>query len=484
MQLDAGAPEVGGATAIAHEGTHVRVRARQRPSQATAHESGRSSHECAHAEDGTRSERATCAGRREPLPYCAAVRRAVAISTLCCSLTFAVSACASSGDDGERPAAGERSRAERAATSDAGRPGPDGRAAATGVRLRRVGTFDAPTYLAAPPGDARRRFVTERDGRVVLLRGGRRTTFLDIRSRVQTGGESGLLSIAFHPGYGRNRRYLVYYVDRSGALVIAQYRATAGGNRTRPGSRRLVLRQPHPRFNHKGGQLQFGPDGMLYTGFGDGGGGGDPDRNAQDLSTLLGKILRIDPRPGGGYAIPRDNPFRGRSGARGEIFAYGVRNPYRFSFDRRGGGDMTIGDVGQDAVEEIDFLPGAAGVRRPRGGVNLGWSLFEGKSRFRPGSAPGHLPPAIERTHDQGSCSITGGYVIRDRALGALRGSYVYGDLCDARLRVARLSAGGARGDRALGVSVPQLVSFGEDARGRVYAVSLSGGVFRLAPRR
>ena len=408
------------------------------------------------------------------------MKRAVAITTLCCSLTFAVSACASSDGEADRPAADR---------PGAGQPGadrssvPSARPAAVGVRLRRVGTFEAPTYLAAPPGDARRRFVTERDGRVVLVRGGRRTTFLDIRSSVQTGGESGLLSIAFHPGYARNRRYFVYYVDRSGALVIAQFRAAADGNRTRPGSRRLVLRQPHPRFNHKGGQLQFGPDGMLYTGFGDGGGGGDPDRNAQDLSKLLGKIVRIDPRPGGGYDIPRDNPFRGRAGARGEIFAYGLRNPYRFSFDRRNG-DMTIGDVGQDAVEEIDFLPAARGAGRPRGGVNLGWSLFEGTSRFRSGSASGHVPPAIERTHDQGSCSITGGYVIRDPALGALRGSYVYGDLCDARLRIARLRAGGARRDRALGVRVAQLVSFGEDARGRVYAVSLAGGVFRLAPRR
>ena len=410
------------------------------------------------------------------------MRRAVAITTLCCSLTFAVSACASSGDEGDRPAAAERSKAERIAARDS-RSRPESRAAATGVRLQRVGTFDAPTYLASPPGDTRRRFVTERAGRVVLLRGGRRTTFLDIRSNVQTGGESGLLSIAFHPRYASNRRYFVYYVDRSGAIAIAQFRASADGNRTRSGSRRLVLRQPHPRFNHKGGQLQFGPDGMLYSGFGDGGGGGDPDRNAQDLSTLLGKLIRIDPRPGGGYDVPRDNPLRGRAGARGEIFAYGLRNPYRFSFDRGGGGDLTIGDVGQDAVEEIDFLPAASGARRPRGGANFGWSLFEGTSRFRPGSAPGHVPPVIQRTHGQGSCSITGGYVIRDPALGALRGSYVYGDLCDARLRIARLRAGGARRDRALGVSVPQTVSFGEDARGRVYAVSLAGGVFRLAPR-
>jgi glucose/arabinose dehydrogenase len=401
------------------------------------------------------------------------MKRAVAIATVLCSLTFSVTACASSSDD----------EADSAPTGGDGASSPSAGTAATGVRLLRVGRFDQPTYLAAPPGDRGRRFVTEREGRIVLLRGGRRSTFLDIAARVETGGESGLLSMAFHPGYARNRRYFVYYVANDGALVVAQFRATPDGTRTRPGSGRTVVRVPHQRFNHKGGQLQFGHDGMLYAGFGDGGGGGDPDRNAQDLGELLGKIVRIDPKPGGGYRIPRDNPFAGRAGARGEIFAYGLRNPYRFSFDRATGA-LTIGDVGQDAVEEIDFLPAVSGSRRPRGGANLGWSLFEGNSRFRSGSAPGHIGPVVERTHDQGSCSITGGYVIRDRSLGALRGAYVYGDLCDSALRVARLRAGGARGDRELGPDVGQLVSFGEDARGRVYAISLGGDVLRLAPRR
>jgi len=397
------------------------------------------------------------------------VKRAVAIATVCCSLTFAVSACASSGDGSD-----SRSGAHPAT--------PGASAAAKGIRLLRVGTFDQPTYLAAPPGDRARRFVVEREGRIVLLRKGRRSTFLDIASRVETGGESGMLSMAFHPRYRSNRRYFVYYVANDGSLTIFQFRATAGGTATRKGSGRLVLSVPHPRFNHKGGQLQFGPDGMLYAGFGDGGGGGDPDRNGQDLGELLGKLIRIDPKPGGGYRVPRGNPFVGRSGARGEIFAYGLRNPYRFSFDRATG-DLTIGDVGQDEVEEIDFLPSAAGGRGPRGGANLGWSIFEGNSRHGSGDAPGHVRPTIERTHDQGSCSITGGYVLRNRSYGALRGSYVYGDLCDSGLRVARLAAGGARRDRTLGPSVQQLVSFGEDAAGRVYAVSLEGGVFRLAPR-
>jgi len=357
--------------------------------------------------------------------------------------------------------------------------------AQSGVRLLRLGTFSQPTYLTSPPGDRDRRFVTERDGRIRIVRGSRklRTPFLDIRSRVQTGGESGLLSMAFDPGYTRNRLYYVYYVDNGGSLRVDRYRASArSANRTERGSRRSIIRQPHKRFNHKGGQLQFGRDGKLYIGFGDGGGAGDPDENAQNLGARLGKLLRIVPRSGGGFSVPRDNPFVGRAGARPEVFAYGLRNPYRFSFDRRTG-DLTIGDVGQNEVEEIDFLKASRRARRPRGGVNFGWDAFEGSRRYEAGEAPGHVPPVINRLHSEGSCSITGGYVIRDRSMGSLQGAYVYGDLCDSRLRVARLGSGGASGDRPLGLRLGQVVSFGEDARGRVHVISLSGGVFRLARR-
>ncbi len=357
--------------------------------------------------------------------------------------------------------------------------------AATGVRLLKLGTFAQPTYLTSPPGDRRRRFVTERAGRIRVVEGSKKLErpFLDIRGRVQTGGESGMLSMAFAPDFARSRRYYVYYVDKAGFLVVDGFRASAKApNRTQPGSRRNVIREPHRRGNHKGGQIQFGPDGKLYVGFGDGGGGGDPDENGQDLSQRLGKLLRISPRPGGGFRIPRDNPFVGGAGATGEVFAYGLRNPYRFSFDRRTG-DLIVGDVGQEEREEIDFVPAIRRVKRPRGGVNFGWNVFEGTRRYSQGTAPGHLPPVLERTHEAGSCSITGGYVIRDRSLGSLVGTYVYGDLCDSRLRVARLSRGGARGGRALGPRVSTLVSFGEDGRGRVHAISLGGAVFRLAPR-
>ncbi len=205
------------------------------------------------------------------------------------------------------------------------------------------------------------------------------------------------------------------------------------------------MRVPHHRFNHKGGQLQIGPDGNLYAGFGDGGGGGDPDGNGQDLSQPLAKLIRVAPRAGGGYDVPADNPFRDRAGALPETYAYGLRNPFRFSFDRATGA-LTIGDVGQDAVEEIDYVPNTRGPgHAPPGGYNFGWSVFEGDSRYRDGDAPGARAPALTHSHEDGFCSITGGYVIRDRSLGrALYGKYVYGDYCDGRLRVAALRARGA----------------------------------------
>jgi glucose/arabinose dehydrogenase len=352
------------------------------------------------------------------------------------------------------------------------------------VRLLRLGRFNQPTYLTAPRGD-RRRFVVEREGTITVVRRGRilGRPFLDISDRVTTGGESGLLSMAFAHDYSRSRRFWVYYTDNQGFIQIDQFRTPAGSpNRADPGSRRSVLRVPHFRFNHKGGQLQVGPDGMLYAGFGDGGGGGDPDENAQNLGRMLGKLIRIAPGANGGYSSPSSNPFRGRSGARPEVYAYGLRNPYRFSFDRRRG-HLVIADVGQNEVEEVDFVPGRSGGAAPRGGYNFGWDVFEGRNRYEGGSAPGHLPPVLQHTHDEGFCSITGGYVMRDRSLGrGWTGRYVYGDYCDGTLRVAHLRRGRAP-SRATRLSVDGLVSFGEDARGRVYAVSLNGPVYRIGRR-
>ena len=408
-----------------------------------------------------------------------------ALAALAAGLTASAVACAAStgGDDSS---AGRQTAGPDQASAPASASNPEGGASAGRVRLLRVGSFDSPTYLTAPPGDTRRRFVVERPGRIRVIVGRRklRAPFLDIAGQVSTDGESGLLSMAFAPDYRSSRLFFVYYVDNAGTLRVDRYRRSArNANRAERGSRRAVIRQPHTRPNHKGGQLQFGRDGMLYVGFGDGGGGNDPDDNAQNPGSRLGKLLRIDPRPGGGYRVPRDNPFVGRAGARPEVFALGLRNPWRFSFDRRTG-DLALADVGQETAEEVDFLPASRRARRPRGGANFGWDRFEGRGRNPAGSspaAPGYVAPVLQRRHSQGSCSITGGYVIRDRSLGGLYGAYVYGDLCDSKLRVARLAASGARGDRALGPRVPSLVSFGEDARGRVYAVSLDGGVFRLA---
>ena len=351
------------------------------------------------------------------------------------------------------------------------------------VRLLRLGSFDEPTYLTAPRGD-RRRFVVEREGTIRVVQGGRvrGQPFLDISDRVTSGGESGLLSMAFARDYSASRRFYVYYTDQQGFLQIDQFRAAAGApNRADPNSRRSVIRVPHHRGNHKGGQLQVGADGMLYAGFGDGGGGGDPDENAQNLSRILGKIIRVDPRPDGGYSIPASNPFRNRSGARPEVYAYGVRNPYRFSFDRRTG-SLTIGDVGQDEIEEIDYVPSRGGGP-PRGGYNFGWDVFEGRSSYESGRAPGHLRPVLQHTHGQGFCSITGGYVIRDRSLGrGWTGRYIYSDFCEGTIRLARLRRPNAP-THPTRLHVDSLASFGEDGRGRVYAISLNGPIYRIGRR-
>jgi hypothetical protein len=260
---------------------------------------------------------------------------------------------------------------------------------------------------------------------------------------------------------------------------VRQYRrSAASADVADPASGREVIRIEHSRFpNHNGGQLQFGPDGMLYLGTGDGGGAGDTLRSGQNLDTLLGKLLRIDPRPGGSYDIPADNPFRGRSGARGEIWAYGLRNPFRFSFDRKGGG-LSIADVGQDSFDEIDY--GAKGAR----GANFGWSVFEANTRFRSGTAPGHVRPVlVRRLRQNGNCAVIGGYVVRDPALKSLAGRYLHGDNCNPTIYSARLSSKGASGNRPTGLRLTGLSSFGEDALGRVYLTSLGGGVYRLVAR-
>jgi glucose/arabinose dehydrogenase len=380
-----------------------------------------------------------------------------------------LTACGSGGGDPTQPAG--RSPAGGQATA----PGK-------GVKLVPVGTFDAPLWVTAPPGDERRLFVVEQAGRIVVVRDGRKLEqpFLDLSSQVLPGGEQGLFSIAFAPDYARSGLFYVAYTGRDGNQNVVEGRR-ASTDRADPSSARLVLKMADTEPNHNGGSLVFGPDGLLYIGTGDGGGADDqhgPAGNAQSLGSLLGKILRIDPRRRAGrpYSVPASNPFVGRPGARGEIYSYGLRNPWRFSFDRLTG-DLSIGDVGQNLVEEVDF------VRQGRGrGANFGWRPFEGRRRNFAEPAPGAVGPVLQHTHAEGWCSVTGGYVVRDRRVPALYGRYVYGDYCDGRIRVAKLAAGGPVRDRSLGLPrIEGLSSFGEDASGRVYVTSLGGRVYRFA---
>jgi glucose/arabinose dehydrogenase len=359
-------------------------------------------------------------------------------------------------------------------------PTATGAVARPGLRLKRIGTFSKPVYVTSPPGDRNGIFVVEQGGRVRVVRNGKKLAqpFLDISGSTSASGERGLLSLAFAPDYGSSGLFYVYYTARNGDLRIVEYKR-ASANRAAPGSARTVLSLPHPASNHNGGLLLFGPDKLLYAGLGDGGGAGDRHGsrgNAQNLASLLGKILRIDPRQSGGraYTVPGGNPFVGRSGARGEIYAYGLRNPWRFTFAPNG--NLVIADVGQGEVEEVDI------VRHK--GANLGWRVFEGRRRYTAGeSAPAAIPPVIQRFHSDGNCSITGGVVVRDRALSALRGRYVFGDFCRGVIESARLRGAKARDVHATRLHVSSLSSFGVDGRGRTYAVSLNGPVFRLVPR-
>jgi glucose/arabinose dehydrogenase len=349
------------------------------------------------------------------------------------------------------------------------------------VRLQKVGSFDAPVFVTAPPGDKSRLFVVEKGGEVRVMKGGETLDrpFLDLSDKVTTGSEQGLLSLAFAPDYASSGLFYVDYTDGNGDTRVVEYKR-ASEDVADARSARVVLAQDQPEPNHNGGLLLFGPDKLLYIGLGDGGGGGDQHGargNAQSLGTILGKILRIDPRADGSnaYRIPSDNPFVGRPGARGEIYSYGLRNPWRFSFDRTTD-DLTIGDVGQEEIEEIDF------VRKGKGrAANFGWRPFEGNNRYAPGEqTPGAIKPVITEKHSDGNCSITGGVVIRDPKLPSWAGRYVYGDYCRGVIQTAVLSSGRARNETDRKLHVDQLSSFGEDTLGRVYATSLDGPVYRL----
>jgi glucose/arabinose dehydrogenase len=380
-------------------------------------------------------------------------------------MTLALPACGSANDQDPPP--------QKEATASA----------KGGVALKRIGSFDAPVYVTGAPGFPKLLFVVEQPGRIQVLSGGRMRTFLDIRGLVGYGGEEGLLSVAFPPDYPRSKRFYVYYTDDAGDIRVDEFRRRSA-TRASFGSRRPVIQVPHPvNSNHNGGQLQFLGD-LLYFATGDGGAGGDPPNNAQNKDVLLGKLLRIDPRASGGnpYSVPSSNPFVGKAG-RDEIYSYGLRNPFRFSFDTtRGQPRLAIGDVGQDSFEELDYLT----VGRANG-ANFGWDAFEGFADYGGGTPDpgGTVKPifAYGRGRGGGSCTIIGGYVARDPRLPSLRGRYVYADLCEGQLRSLVPHLKRASDDRRLGLRVETPSSFGEDQRRRLYVTSLEGPVHRLVPR-
>lgn len=350
-----------------------------------------------------------------------------------------------------------------------------------GVGLEPVAEgFDQPVFVTDPGDGSGRLFVVEQTGRVLVLEGGtiREQPFLDVSEQVSGGFEQGLLSIAFAPDYRESGVFYVFFTDTEGDEQIARYRVSADDpNRADPASAQPVLSVEDPYPNHNGGLLLFGPDGMLYVGLGDGGSAGDPEGNGQNRAAFLGKILRIDvanSTPDDPYAIPADNPYVDEAGTRPELWAYGLRNPWRFSFDRTTG-DLYIGDVGQGDLEEIDFL--AAG----QGGANFGWDVMEGSQCFSEDecATEGLVLPIAEYDHEFG-CSVTGGYVYRGPSAPALNGVYLFADYCSGNLwGLGRDGAGEWTLSEPIGTDLT-ISSFGEDAAGEVYVTDLKGGLYRV----
>lgn len=347
---------------------------------------------------------------------------------------------------------------------------------------RVVAGLDNPTFLTFQPGDSRL-FVTERAGRVRIVENGstRDMPYLDIRGLVSTDGEGGLLSLAFDPQFARNGYLYVYYTDLERNIVIQRFDAGATPTVVNPTSGLIILRIPHPTYqNHFGGQLAFGPDGYLYLATGDGGGAGDPQGNARNLNSLLGKLLRIDvsnattTQP---YAIPPDNPYRDSAGRRPEIWASGLRNPWRFSFD---GSQLYLSDVGQDRREEVNI------VAASQAGLDYGWNILEGTLCYGAATCnrTGLTLPAFEYDHgaaNANGCSITGGFVYRGRALPELAGHYFYSDFCGGYLKSFLASGNGivAQRDWEIG-DIGRVVSFGQDAEGELYLLTSSGAIHKI----
>ncbi|MEJ8835302.1 PQQ-dependent sugar dehydrogenase [Ramlibacter sp. AN1133] len=344
-----------------------------------------------------------------------------------------------------------------------------------------VSGLNEPMFATAPAGDARL-FVVERAGRIVLVKGGARSAvpFLDISARVGTEGEGGLLSMAFDPQYAVNGFFYVYFTEATGDIAIERFRRSAADPDLADAAPLRILTIPHRTFsNHKGGLVRFGPDGFLYLGTGDGGGGGDPLGNGQNLDSLLGKLLRIDVNGASAaapYSIPATNPFRGQANRRPEIWAYGLRNPWRYAFDPPAG-RLYIADVGQSRIEEVDVSAADSA------GLDYGWNVTEGRSCFPadPCDRTGVTLPVLEYGHDaNGGCSIIGGFVYRGNAFPEIQGRYFYSDLCSGWLRSFVFSGGVATADRQFIAGMGTVVSFGEDGQRELYVLTAAGEVLRI----
>lgn len=339
--------------------------------------------------------------------------------------------------------------------------------------------FARPLFLADPNDGTNRLFVVDQDGQIWVMQDGAilQTPFLNIASLVaRDANERGLLGLAFHPNYAENGLFYVNYSDVNGNTAVVRYSVAAGDpNQADPRSAQPVLTIAQPYRNHNGGHLAFGPDGYLYIGMGDGGSQGDPERRALNGQSLLGKLLRIDVDNGTPYAIPADNPFVNDSAFLPEIWAYGVRNPWRFSFDRLTG-DMYMADVGQNVWEEVNFQPADTG------GLNYGWNIMEGTHRYSGEQVPdGLTPPFFEYSHNEGGCSVTGGYVYRGEALSALQGVYFFGDYCTGLIWASFRDANGVWQTSIFMDTDYSISSFGEDNAGELYLVNQGGSVLKLA---